>query len=222
MIIRKYGIELHRVQHSDIELIRITRNREDIRARMFDQGIISPEQQEAWFHSINNMRNYFFIIQHQGSRIGLIQGKDIDLENREAEGGIYIWEPALLGSSIPAKASICFMEATFSLLLMERVYARIRKDNHQAYRYNVALGYTPAPEKGPDYMVLTRQVYEKKIPALRKLAAGNRETLPLSINDVEIPDAKTQMPLYQDLPEDIFQSFSPRLPPRPEALRAQD
>lgn len=214
MIIRKYGIELHRIQHCDIELIRTTRNREDIRTRMFDQGIISAAQQEAWFHSIDNMYNYFFIIQHQGNRIGLIQGKDINLENRTAEGGIYIWEPTLLGSSIPAKASICFMEATFSLLLMDRVYARIRKDNPQAYRYNQALGYIPAPEKGADYMALTREIYEKNIPALRKLAAGGRETSPLSIEDVEIPDAELKMHLYQDLPEDIFQRFSPKLPPR--------
>lgn len=215
MIIRKYGIELHRVQHGDIELIRTTRNREDIRNRMFDQAIISPEQQEAWFHSINNMHNYFFIIQHQAKRIGLIQGKDIDLENRTAEGGIYIWESGLLGSSIPAKASICFMEATFSLLLMRQVYARVRKDNPQAYRYNLALGYVPAPEKGEDYMVLTREVYEKNVPVLRKLAAGGRETSPLSIMDVEIPDSNMQMHLYRDLPEDIFQRFAPGLPLRP-------
>lgn len=212
MIIRKYGIVLRRVEHGDIELIRTTRNRDDIRARMFDQNLISPEQQEVWFRSIDNMRNYFFLICYQDRPVGLIQGKDIDLERREAEGGIFIWDPALLGTPVPAHASICFMEATFTLLLMERVYARVRKDNPQAYRYNLMLGYEPAPEKGEDYMVLTRAAYEKKIPLLRRLAAGGRDVPPLTIDDVEIPGARPRMYLYRDLPDDILHRFAPKLP----------
>lgn len=212
MIIRKHGIELHRVTHDDIELIRTTRNSEDIRSRMFEQSYITVEQQEQWFTSINNIYNYFFIIHFQGKKIGLIHGKDIDMEKRDAEGGIYIWDRSLLGSPIPAKASICFMEASFCLILMNRVFARVRKDNPNAYHYNLALGYVPDTEKGEDYMVLTKSAYEKRIPYLRKLAAEGKDTAPLSIKDVVITDSSEQNHLYASLPEDILAVFSPLLP----------
>ncbi|MCC2636552.1 MAG: hypothetical protein K0Q68_271 [Moraxellaceae bacterium] len=213
MIIRKYGISLHRVQHGDIELIRAARNRDDIRSRMFEQTLISSEQQEAWFLSINNMQNYFFLIYCQDKPVGLIHAKDVDLVNGEAEGGMFIWEQSLLGTAIPAKASIIFMEFAFSFFV-ERAYIRVREDNPQAYRYNVAMGYEPAPEKGKEYLVLTRQTYESRIRALRKLASGGRDSAPLSIDDVEIPNAESQMHLYGELPEKIFQRFAQKLPPR--------
>lgn len=213
MIIRKYGISLHRVQHGDIEMIRAARNRDDIRSRMFEQTLISPEQQEAWFRSINNMHNYYFLICSQDKPVGIIYAKNVDLENSEAEGGMFIWEQSLLGTAIPAKASIIFMEFAFSFFV-ERAYIRIREDNPQAYRYNVAMGYEPAPEKGKEYLVLTRSTYESRIPALRKLASGGRDSPPLSIDDVEIPNAESQMHLYEALPEKIFQRFAPKLPPR--------
>lgn len=213
MIIRKYGISLHRVQHGDIELIRAARNRDDIRSRMFEQSLISAEQQEAWFQSINNMHNYFFLICFQDKPVGLIHAKDVDLVNDEAEGGMFIWDQSLLGTAIPAKASIIFMEFAFSFFV-ERAYIRIREDNPQAYRYNVAMGYEPAPEKGKEYLVLTRSTYESRIHALRKLASGGRDIPPLSIDDVEIPDAGSQMHLYENLPEKILHRLAPKLPRR--------
>jgi RimJ/RimL family protein N-acetyltransferase len=212
MIISKYDIELCRLTHDDIELIRTMRNRDDIRLRMFDQAIVTPIQQEQWFNSIDNMQNYFFVIQSQGMKVGLINGKNANFARREVEGGIYIWENSLIGTAIPAKASICFMEATFNLIRMERIYARVRKDNPVARRYNLLLGYVPDPERGEEFMVLTREAYEEKIPRLRKMAAGAKSAPPLSIEDVEIPNAARQMHLYKSLPQDVFDVFRPRLP----------
>lgn len=212
MIIKRYGIELHRVTHGDIELIREKRNREDIRRHMFEQDPISSEQQEKWFRSIDNMYNFFFLIRYQGRYIGLLQGKNIDYERRENEGGIFIWEKELQGTGVPAQASICLMEANFSMLLMQKVYARVRKDNINAWRYNIALGYVPALDKGDGYMVLSKETYEKKAARLRWLASGKKDAPPFSvINDVEIPDAQKYRYLYENLPEDVFATFRPKL-----------
>lgn len=212
MIIRRYGIELHRVTHGDIELIRENRNRDGIRRHMFEQDHISSEQQEEWFQSIDNMFNFFFLIGYQDRYIGLLQGKNIDYETRENEGGIFIWENSLLGTGIPARASICLMEANFSMLLMQRVYARVRKDNIGAWQYNLSLGYMAAPDKGEDYMILSKETYEREAARLRWLASGKKDAPPFStINDTEIPDANQYRYLYEDLPEDILSVFGPKL-----------
>ena|SRR6218665_1000476 len=212
MIIKRYGIELHRIKHSDIELIRTMRNRADIRARMFDQKSISKNQQEKWFKSINNMHNFFFLICYQGQYIGLLQGKDIDFNNREAEGGIFVWEQSIQGTGVPAKASICLMEASFSVLLMQKIYARTRKDNMGAWQYNLSLGYAPALDKGEDYMLLTKEAYEKNADRFRYYASGKKNTSAFSImNDLEIPNASKYRHLYEGLPEDILSPLKPKL-----------
>lgn len=211
MIIRKYGIELHRITQDDIELIRQTRNRDEIRRRMFDQRPITPKQQQLWFQSINNMFNYYFIIQYQGRKVGLIHGKNSDFTAREDEGGIYIWDASLIGTGIPAKASICFIECSFNLLRLERIFARVRSDNLHALKYNSSLGYAPCPEKGEDYYVLTRKAFEIQSPRLRRLASGERQPSPLSIDDVTIPNANQNRHLYENLPADILEIIRPRL-----------
>lgn len=209
MIIRQYGIELHRVKHEDIELIRTMRNREDIRRRMFDQEIVSPEQQENWFLSINNMHNYYFLIHHNSEKIGLIYGKNLDFDKRENEGGIFVWADEVIGSGIATKASICLMELSFEFFLANQVFARVRDDNPAAYHHNVSLGYAASPN-GRGQMILTRAAYESRIGYLRKLASGGRGAA-LSISDIEIPEAHRQRKLYEGLPRDILDRIAPAL-----------
>lgn len=210
MIIRKYGVELHRLTHEDIEFIRKMRNRHEIRSKMFDQKIISKDQQEAWFESIDNMFNYYFIIHYEGKKIGLIHGKNSDFEKREDEGGIFIWDSSLLGTGIPAKASICFIECSFQILKRERIVAKVRKDNLSAYHYNLGLGYEPDPIN-ENHLFLTKHAFEKKAAFLRYLASGTRNSTPLSLDDIEIPDAMKYRHLYEHLPTEILDTIRPLL-----------
>lgn len=166
MIIRRYGIELRRVMHGDIELIRQMRNRDDIRSKMLDQRLISPEQQEKWFQSINNNENLYFVICHNDTRIGLVYGKNINYENKTAEGGIFIWDQSYLGTGIPAKASILMMELSFEVAGMEKIYARVNELNSLAINYNKSLGYVEI-ERGK-LMVLSKDSYEKRIMKLKQ------------------------------------------------------
>lgn len=208
MIIRKYGIELHRLTHDDIELVRQARNRDDIRRNMLDQRIISKEQQEAWFRSIDNQDNYYFILHHQGKKVGLSYGKNMDWNKRENEGGMFVWEPSLIGTTIPAKASILMMELSFGLIGLERTFARTNPDNPQARDYNLIMGYQRTPES--DLLVLSRATYEANAPKLRRLAAGGRREPPLTIEDIEFPAIETQRHLYEGLPESVLTVFRPK------------
>lgn len=186
------------------------RNKHEIRSKMFYRKLISKDQQEAWFNSINNMFNYYFIIRHENKKIGLIHGKNSNFEKREDEGGIFIWDSALLGTGIPTKASICFIECSFQILRRERIIAKVRKDNPSAYHYNLGLGYAP-DESNENYLFLTKETFEKKSPKLRWLASGMKNIPPLSINDIEIPEASKYRHLYEHLPDDILDIIRPKL-----------
>lgn len=202
IIIRKYGIELHSLQHDDIEIVRQARNRADIRATMFDQQIVTPAQQEQWFQSINNAYNFYAIIHHQQKKIGLIYGKNIDYENHEEEGGIFIWDNACLGTGIPAKASIIMMQLSFAFSETEKIYARVRADNIPAQRFNQSLGYVKSERE--DYMVLTRSSYEHRLQKLVRLATGKGTPDFLTLNDIEITDIPHGKERYSHLPRPLY------------------
>lgn len=201
MIIRKYGLELHRLTQSDIELVRQMRNRDDIRRNMIDQHLITPEEQVRWFQSINNMNNYYFVVHYLGKKVGLIYGKNMDWEKRENEAGIFIWEPALIGSAIPTIASILMMELSYRIVQLERTFARINPDNTRTRHYNLAMGYVPT--EAPNLLVLTRENFLRKADYLRRLASRGKDTTPLSMNDIEIPFREESRHLYENLPQDL-------------------
>ena len=91
LTIEQYGIILKRLEFEDIELVRRWRNHPKIRKRMSFKKHISKEMQKAWFDSINNKYNYYFLIEYQGRYIGVIDNKKINEEDFTAEGGhIYL------------------------------------------------------------------------------------------------------------------------------------
>src|ERR1017187_6924180 len=106
MIIRKYGLLLRRLTEEDIEMVRVHRNSQKIAKNMFYQDTITQEMQTQWFVSINNPSNYFFIIEHNGKKVGLISGKAINFEERTLETGIMLWDDACLNTLVPASASL--------------------------------------------------------------------------------------------------------------------
>lgn len=210
MIIRRYGVELRRITPDDIELVRRMRNRQDIQAYMFEQQPIGRAQQVEWFARVNTFNNYYFLIRSGDRSVGLIYGKDMDFDRQECEGGIFVWDEASRGSDVPAKASICLTEIAFEVFRMQRIHARVRADNARARHYNQALGYVPAPEKGEHYLVLTRENYERRIPFLRRVAAGGRDIAPLSADDIEIARTAGVEALYEPLPAAIREVLGSR------------
>ena len=88
LILSQYDIELQRLTRTDIELVRSWRNQDRIRNQMFYTDLITEQEQELWFHSVNNALNYYFLIVFKSKKIGLIHAKNIDLEVGYGEGGI--------------------------------------------------------------------------------------------------------------------------------------
>ena len=78
MIIKGYGIELHRLQESDIETVRNWRNADYIRDQMQYKEIISQEQQLEWFKKVNTVNNNYMLIKAEGESIGVINDRGPD------------------------------------------------------------------------------------------------------------------------------------------------
>ncbi|MCX6311098.1 MAG: GNAT family N-acetyltransferase [Bacteroidetes bacterium] len=170
MIIHGFGVTLIRLQHSDIELVRMHRNSSVINQYMEFREQISKEQQEKWFLSINNLHNNYFIIEYQGNKIGLIYGAGIDWQKKETQnGGIFIWEEKWLETQAPLAASLMLTEISF-LLGLDRTYIKVLKENTRAVAFNYNLGYELLPDQDKvqnQKYVLTKESYYKKAGQFR-------------------------------------------------------
>ena len=203
MIVKKYGIELHRLTQNDLELVRQKRNDKTIREKMFYQKEITKQEQQAWFETINNNRNYYFIIKHKGNKIGLISGEILSYEKKVGTGGIFIWDSLYENSHIPVIASICLVDMTFLILKMKKTTAKVRMDNKVAIDYNLKLGYEIVQQidgKGMLKMELTIENYFDKTNDLRamvKKISGDKTDL--LWEDVIFPKEDLGN-LYQGLP----------------------
>ncbi|MBE7443353.1 MAG: hypothetical protein HS119_12980 [Flavobacteriales bacterium] len=171
MIIKKYNIELHRLDINDLELLRQQRNSQNIRERMVYQEIISEQQQLEWFNSIDNFNNLYLIIHYQGKKIGVINGKNANFEDKTSEGGIFIWDEEYINSIVPALCSIIMHDYNFYVCEFEKTFIKVLKNNVAAITFNKLFGYEVIEDSSDSKFyncVLTKERYIERINKYRK------------------------------------------------------
>lgn len=175
----KYGIVLERLKEEDIEMVRQWRNSDPVRLNMKYQDIITPEDQQKWFISINNLRNNYLMIHYLGEKIGLLNDKNIDWVTRSSETGIFFGRTEFYNTFVPYLVSIAGIESTFYLLGWKKQYAHILRSNINTIRFNSQLGYQLCKgQEDIDHQryEMTRESFEQKAGKIRmavRSLAGN-------------------------------------------------
>ena len=174
MIVEQYGVKYIRVREEDIELIRYWRNQPFIRDTMQYKEYITPEMQKKWFERINNKYNYYFIIEVNNKKIGLINCKDTEPNTRIAEGGIFFWDKSFWGTPIPGFAAITMLQCIFEIFKSgDTSIVTVAKTNERALTFNKRLGYVidETFSAGDFYrLVLTKEMYYRKTTKLKRAA----------------------------------------------------
>ncbi len=183
MQIRKHGITLSRLGEDDIELIRIMRNSDRIQRFMHYQEHITKEMQRKWYESIDNFDNFYFIIEKEGQKIGLIHGKKNEVidDTVIVESGIFIWEEKEYQTSASIACSLIMADFAFYILNIEESRAKVLKSNKKMLSYNKKMGYEIYDEeKDVFHLKLTKDSYESCIKTIRHglgLVTGDKEKL---------------------------------------------
>jgi RimJ/RimL family protein N-acetyltransferase len=141
MKLTKYGIILRRIRLEDIELVRQWRNSPQINQFMEYREQITPEMQIEWFRSVNNYENFYYIIEYQGEKIGLINSSHIEWDTVSSEGGIFLWDEKYYETFVPVWASLCLLETSYFILGAGRSVIKTLRDNERAKKLNTHLGY---------------------------------------------------------------------------------
>ncbi len=175
LILEQYGVKLSRLTEHDLELVRYWRNQHEVARHMAYRTYITPQMQQSWFRSVNNRFNYYFIIETEGKKTGLINARNYDPALGYGEGGIFIWDKDYLGSDVPVFSSLCLLN--FMLLrvkVFNRSRIRVLRGNERAIHYNKLLGYTLLPGQDDvenQVYELSTEAYEVKSHKLNKAAA---------------------------------------------------
>jgi RimJ/RimL family protein N-acetyltransferase len=173
MKLTKYGITLNRLRAEDIELVRQWRNSPLINQFMEYRENITPEMQRDWFKSVDNFENFYFIIEYQGEKIGLINSSQIDWDTVSSEGGIFLWDEKYYETFVPVWASLCLLETTYFMLGAGKSVIKTLNDNERAKKLNIHLGYELQPGQEDVYnqiYVLTPESFSRHAPRLIKAA----------------------------------------------------
>lgn len=160
----KYGVTFKRLEEADLELLRQWRNSPKINQFMEYREFITPKMQKAWFKSINNLDNFYYIMEYNDEKIGLINNKNSDWESGVSESGIFIWDEKYLNTTVPIFASLLLIEAGFYILNGKKNFIRILKSNTKARNFSMSLGYVLCENQEDienQLYILTKESFEK-------------------------------------------------------------
>lgn len=117
---------------NDSEVFKYTENTYD--------HIITLESEIKWIQKVINKPNdYRCAIIADGIYVGNIYLTDI--ENEEANYHIFIGERSFWGKGVARAASIIIIEYGFSVLRLNRINLRVKKQNVRAYRLYQSMGF---------------------------------------------------------------------------------
>lgn len=146
--ITKYDVTLFRLNHENVEQVRCWRNSDFVRQYMEFRDEITPAMQEKWFSELNPETQFFYLIDFQGKKIGLVSLKNYKVEEKTAEGGIYLCDEAYTDSPLCYQALFAMYDFGFDVLKLRTITAHIMRDNKRAIRFNKAIGFLMAEGQG--------------------------------------------------------------------------
>lgn len=150
MRVAAYGIMLEPITETDLDMVRRWRNADHVKQHMQYRDHITEAMQQRWYRSLDKRCNYYFIIQKESEKAGVVNLKDIDWDHRTAEAGIFIGEEPYLNTLLPVLATVAIMEYAFGTLQLKRLKAKIASANLKAIRFNESIGYQKLEEQGND------------------------------------------------------------------------
>lgn len=206
MKLEGYGIVLTRLTTHDLELVRTRRNSGEVRSYMRFRDEITPEMQVQWFSSIDNEHNNYFIIHHGNEKVGMISGADIDWANMETNnGGLFIWDQSLWGTTTPLMAALLLTELSFRLGFKKN-YVRVLPENKRALEFNARLGYEKAKLQThlplETYALTPARFFEITQNLRMKALALHPGKLHCTIDDKNHPASANIIHVYSNLPHE--------------------
>jgi len=139
---RREDYSLRPLAEEDLERVLAWRNSERIRAGMYTDHVISPEEHRAWFERVRGeKRPPVMVFEHRGNPIGIVSISNRDDRNGRSYWGFYIGEAAAPRGSGTAMGFFG-LEYIFETLNVRKLIGEAFSFNEASIRFHKKLGFS--------------------------------------------------------------------------------
>jgi len=180
------------IDKHNLETVRQWRNLDIVRLAMIYREPITPEKQQEWFQTIQNIHNIYFVSHYNGEAIGVNNLKNICYEKNIAEGGVFVGNEKYLHSEMAVVAAFYLSYFAFHALGLNTIYAKVVAENTRAESYSNDLGFTLIKtESNIQWWQMTKEDFQKKSPKIIRAAQvlfgfDNKWKMSMSERDIEL------------------------------------
>ena len=135
-------VELRPLEDRDKDRVLAWRNSPDVRAYMYSDHLIGPDEHAAWFAGLagDGTRSYW-IVEMDGQPVGLANLADIDRRNRRCSWAYYLADPAVRGLGIGSYVEYWMLEYVFEGLKLEKLWCEVLASNEAVWKLHETFGF---------------------------------------------------------------------------------
>jgi UDP-4-amino-4,6-dideoxy-N-acetyl-beta-L-altrosamine N-acetyltransferase len=136
------SVELRPLEAGDRDRVLAWRNSAAVRAYMYTDHLISPEEHAAWFAGIegDETRRYW-IIEADGAPVGLANLADIDRRNGRCAWAYYLADPGVRGLGLGSYVEYWVLEYVFAGLNLAKLWCEVLASNEAVWKLHETFGF---------------------------------------------------------------------------------
>jgi UDP-4-amino-4,6-dideoxy-N-acetyl-beta-L-altrosamine N-acetyltransferase len=136
------SLKLTKLGIEDLELVRHWRNSKDVAKYMYDETIITENDQKLWYESIlKSNSNIYWIIEYNYKKIGLVSVTNINKALQSCYWAFYLGDESTRGSGIGAKVEYEIIEYVFSTLGLNKLRCEVFISNEKVIKLHDKFGF---------------------------------------------------------------------------------
>lgn len=132
---------LRPMSDNDLNLVRQWRNSERVRANMYTDHLITANEHQEWFSKAkDDPRSRYFVFEHKGTPVGVVNIVQIDDRNKKCYWGFYLGDTTAPKTSGPAMEYLA-LEYMFNILKMRKVCCEVFVFNEPVIKLHKKFGF---------------------------------------------------------------------------------
>ncbi len=140
MYFTRLGLTFRWLDETNFRDCKDLRNKIFVKENMVYQDEITDEIHFSWFESLSLGKDYYFFIEKNKEKIGVINVKNV--ENGIGELGIFIGKEEYLNTEVSILAGLTLQDFSIEILKLLQPFTKVRATSKQVEQFNISLGFS--------------------------------------------------------------------------------
>ena len=137
------NVRLRLIAPDDSGRVLAWRNSPQVAAYMYSDHQIGQDEHDRWFGSaLSAADRRYWIIEADGSPVGLANLARIDLGARRCEWAYYLGEPSTRGQGLGSRIEYIVLRHVFEALRLNKLWCEVLLDNEPVWKLHESFGFT--------------------------------------------------------------------------------